>query len=170
MNTDKPLAQYLKQQGYESAAPELLRVFKALEGLAATLHTIPAEVQQEKADYLALIGHLEQAAKAAQRIEGRLPPARGLNTGTAEQQWRQDLAAVLEAVKAKAPQPKGGRPRNIGEEKQALAVMGALLRHGVPEQRILTVTAECLNLLGMAEESIERATRAARSLTKPTLK
>lgn len=170
MSRDKTLAQYLKQQGYESATPEVLRVFKALEDLPAPLHAIPAEVQQEKADYLALVGHLEHAVEAAKRIESRLPPACGLNMGTPEQQWRQGLITMLEAVRAQVPQPKGGRPRNIGEEKQALAVMGALLRHGVPEQRISAVTTECLNLLGMAEESMERAVRAARSLTKPTTK
>ena len=147
-------------------------MFKLLEALPAELHAVPAKVQHKKAAYLALIESLEQAVKAAKHIERGLPPAPplGLDLCAVERQWRQHLATVLESVKENAPKPEGGRPRNIGEKKLALAVMGALLRHGVSEQKIQAETTQCLTLLGMAEGSIERAVRAARKLTKPTPK
>lgn len=172
MSMEKDLTQYLKRQGYEKAAPEVLRVFKLLEALPAELHAIPVKVQQKKADYAALAASLEQAVKAAKHIERGLPPAPllGADLFAVERQWRQHLVTVLESVKENAPKPEGGRPRNIGEEKLALAVMGALLRHGVSEQKIQAETTQCLTLLGMAEGSIERAVRAARKLTKPTPK
>lgn len=168
MSIETDLARYLKRQGCENAAPEVSRVFKTLEGLAEALRAIPGEVQQEKADYLELVGHLEMALRVAKRIERRVAPAMGLNHTPAEQQWREVLASTLKAVRGNMPQPKGGRPRNIGEEKRALAVMGALLRHGAPEHKISAITTECLSILGMPLENIERAVRAARGLTKPT--
>ena len=173
MSAETDLARYLKRSGHESAATEVLRIFTVLECVTKSLHALPAKSQKEKADHDILVESLERAVKATKRIEGRLPAKRGLSRSTPEQRWGQSLAAMLVEVQANAPRVGPGRPRNIGEEKQALAVMHALLRHGVPERTIVKVTTECLSYLGMVDASIDRAVRAASAIrrkTKPPVK
>jgi hypothetical protein len=172
MSKERQLKNYLDGRGYPRAAEEVLRVYETQESLLDGLRSIPAKVTQERQVYVALVKQLERAVKVANRIARELPsaPHSGLDKQEVQRSWGQQLTDILESVKDKVPSPSGGRPRNIGEELQALGVMGALQRSGVPDRELSSATADCLTIMGMTEESIERAVRSARRKTKPASK